>query len=69
MNKRLETLHHNTRVIGMSAKPGVRADFEEALSKLAARDGVEAMRPEGTKAGPRPLEYPSQRVPPACCQL
>lgn len=43
-------------VLGMSAKPGVRADFEDALSKLVARDGVEAipgntilLRPEGTK--------------------
>jgi len=42
-------------VLGMSAKPGVRADFEDALSKLVARDGVEAipgntilLRPEGT---------------------
>ena len=42
-------------VLGMSAKPGVRADFEDALSKLVSRDGVEAvpgntilLRPEGT---------------------
>ncbi len=47
---------HRILVIGMSAKPGVRADFEDALSKLVARDGVEAipgntilLRPEGTK--------------------
>ena len=40
----------------MSANPGVRADFEDALSKLVARDGVEAipgntilLRPEGTQ--------------------
>jgi len=40
----------------MSAKPGVRADFEDALSKLVTRDGVEAvpgntilLRPEGSK--------------------
>jgi hypothetical protein len=46
---------HRILVIGMSAKPGVRADFEDALSKLVARDGVEAipgntilLRPEGT---------------------
>ena len=43
-------------VLGMSDKPGVRADFEDVLSKLVARDGVEAipgntilLRPEGTK--------------------
>jgi len=47
---------HRILVIGMSVKPGVRADFEDALSKLVARDGVEAipgntilLRPEGTK--------------------
>jgi hypothetical protein len=47
---------HRILVIGMSAKPGVRADFEDVLSKLVARDGVEAipgntilLRPEGTK--------------------
>lgn len=47
---------HRILVLGMSAKPGVRADFEDALSKLVARDGVEAipgntilLRPEGTK--------------------
>ena len=46
---------HRILVLGMSAKPGVRADFEDALSKLVARDGVEAipgntilLRPEGT---------------------
>ena len=40
----------------MSAKPGVRADFEDALSKAVTRDGVEAItgntilpRPEGSK--------------------
>jgi len=40
----------------MSTKPGVRADFEDALSKLVTRDGVEAipgntilLRPEDTK--------------------
>jgi len=43
-------------VLGMSDKPGVRADFEDVLSKLVACDGVEAipgntilLRPEGTK--------------------
>ena len=47
---------HRILVLGMSAKPGVRADFEDALSKLVTRDGVEAvpgntilLRPEGTK--------------------
>jgi len=47
---------HRILVLGMSAKPGVRADFEDALSKLVARDGVEAvpgntilLRPEGTQ--------------------
>ena len=47
---------HRVLVLGMSAKPGVRADFEDALSKLVARDGIEAvpgntilLRPEGTK--------------------
>ncbi len=47
---------HRILVLGMSANPGVRADFEDALSKLVARDGVEAipgntilLRPEGTQ--------------------
>lgn len=47
---------HRILVLGMSAKPGVRADFEDALSKLVAQDGVEAipgntilLRPEDTK--------------------
>lgn len=47
---------HRILVLGMSAKPGVRADFEDAMSKLVARDGVEAipghtilLRPEGTQ--------------------
>jgi hypothetical protein len=47
---------HRILVLGMSAKPGVRADFEDALSKLVARDGLEAvpgntilLRPEGTE--------------------
>jgi hypothetical protein len=46
---------HRILVLGMSAKPGVRADFEDELSKLVTRDGVEAipgntilLRPEGT---------------------
>ena len=34
---------HRILVVGMSAKPGVRADFEDALSRLVARDGVEAI--------------------------
>ena len=34
---------HRILVLGMSAKPGVRADFEDALSKLVTRDGVEAV--------------------------
>ena len=47
---------HRILVLGMSAKPGVRADFEDALSKLVTGDGVEAvpgntilLRPEGSK--------------------
>lgn len=47
---------HRILVLGMSSRPGVRADFEDALSKLVTRDGVEAipgntilLRPEGTK--------------------
>ena len=47
---------HRILVLGMSAKPGVRADFEDALSKLVTREGVEAipgntilLRPEGSK--------------------
>ena len=47
---------HRILALGMSAKPGVRADFEDALAKLVARDGVEAipgntilLRPEDTK--------------------
>ena len=47
---------HRILVLGMSANPGVRADFEDALSKLVARDAVEAipgntilLRPEGTQ--------------------
>jgi hypothetical protein len=47
---------HRILVLGMSTKPGVRADFEDALSRLVTRDGVEAvpgntilLRPEGSK--------------------
>lgn len=47
---------HRILVLGMSAKPGVRADFEDALSKLVASNGIEAipgntilLRPEGTQ--------------------
>jgi hypothetical protein len=47
---------HKILVLGMSDKPGVRADFEDALSKLVGGNGVEAvpgntilLRPEDTK--------------------
>ena len=47
---------HKILVLGMSDKPGVRADFEDALSKLVSRDGIEAipgntilLRPEDSK--------------------
>ena len=57
---------HRILVIGMSAKPGVRADFEDALSKLAASDTVEAvpgntilLRPEGSKLN---LDYLKTQV-------
>ena len=47
---------HRILVLGMSAKPGVRADFEDALSALITQAGIEAvpgntilLRPEGTK--------------------
>jgi hypothetical protein len=47
---------HRILVIGMSEKAGVRSDFEDALSKLVTRDGIEAipgntilLRPEDTK--------------------
>lgn len=47
---------HRILVLGMTAKPGVRADFEDALSKLVGRNGIEAvpgntilLRPEDTK--------------------
>jgi hypothetical protein len=50
----------------MSAKPGVRADFEDALSKLVASTGVEAipgntilLRPEGTQLN---LDYLKTQV-------
>lgn len=46
---------HKILVLGMSEKAGVRADFEDALSKLVTRDGIEAipgntilLRPEDT---------------------
>jgi len=46
---------HRVLVLGMSAKPGVRADFEDALSHLVSRPGIEAvpgntilLRPEGS---------------------
>ena len=47
---------HRVLVLGMSAKPGVRADFEDALSQLVTEAGIEAvpgntilLRPEGTQ--------------------
>lgn len=47
---------HRVLVLGMSAKPGVRSDFEDALSHLVTQAGVEAvpgntilLRPEGTQ--------------------
>jgi len=47
---------HRVLVLGMSANPRVRADFEDALSQLVTRDGVEAvpgntilLRPEGAQ--------------------
>ena len=46
---------HRVLVLGMSAKPGVRADFEDALAQLVASPDVKAipgntilLRPEGT---------------------
>lgn len=57
---------HRILVLGMSAKPGVRADFEDALSQLVARPGLEAvpgnsilLRPEGTKLD---LDYLKEQV-------
>ena len=57
---------HRILVLGMSAKPGVRADFEDALSGLVARPGIEAvpgnsilLRPEGTKLD---LDYLKEQV-------
>jgi hypothetical protein len=47
---------HRILVLGMSARPGVRADFEDDLSKLVTRNGIEAipahtilLRPENTE--------------------
>jgi hypothetical protein len=47
---------HKILVLGMSEKTGVRADFEDELSKLVSADGIEAipgntilLRPEETK--------------------
>jgi len=34
---------HRVLVLGMSAKPGIRADFEDALSHLVTQTGVEAV--------------------------
>ena len=60
------TKFHRVLVLGMSAKPGVRADFEDALSKLVAGEGVEAvpgntilLRPEGTQLN---LDYLKTQV-------
>lgn len=60
------TKFHRILVLGMSAKPGVRADFEDALSKLVASTGVEAipgntilLRPEGTQLN---LDYLKTQV-------
>jgi len=57
---------HRILVLGMSAKPGVRADFEDALSTLISQTGVEAvpgntilLRPEGTKLN---LDYLKTQV-------
>jgi hypothetical protein len=53
-------------VLGMSAKPGTRADFEDTLSQLVASTGVEAvpgntilLRPEGTELN---LDYLKTQV-------
>ena len=60
------TKFHRVLVLGMSAKPGVRADFEDALSQLVTREGVEAvpgntilLRPEGTQLN---LDYLKTQV-------
>ncbi len=60
------TKFHRVLVLGMSAKPGTRADFEDALSKLVASTGVEAvpgntilLRPEGTQLN---LDYLKTQV-------
>jgi hypothetical protein len=57
---------HRVLILGMSAKPGVRADFEDALSHLVSQTGVEAvpgntilLRPEGTKLN---LDYLKTQV-------
>jgi hypothetical protein len=57
---------HRVLVIGMSAKPGVRADFEDALSQLVTRPGIEAvpgntilLRPEGSHLD---LDYLKEQV-------
>jgi hypothetical protein len=60
------TKFHRILVLGMSAKPGTRADFEDALSKLVTSTGVEAvpgntilLRPEGTQLN---LDYLKTQV-------
>lgn len=57
---------HRILVMGMSAKPGVRADFEDALAQLVASPNVEAipgntilLRPEGTKLN---IDYLKEQV-------
>lgn len=57
---------HRILVMGMSAKPGVRADFEDALAQMVASPNVEAipgntilLRPEGTKLN---LDYLKEQV-------
>jgi hypothetical protein len=60
------TKFHRVLILGMSANPGTRADFEDALSQLVGREGVEAvpgntilLRPEGTQLN---LDYLKTQV-------
>lgn len=57
---------HRVLVLGMSAKPGIRADFEDALSHLVTQTGVEAvpgntilLRPEDTQLN---LDYLKSQI-------
>jgi len=57
---------HRILVLGMSAKPGVRADFEDALSQMVTRPGIEAvpgnsilLRPEGSQLD---LDYLKEQI-------